>query len=75
MSGKTISIQKQLLKLLEEKLIEQENYIDLLTQRINALEKTSGAHFIWKIGHYHVWKIVNCLFLLNDSFFYLLGKN
>ncbi len=52
MAGKTISIQKKLLQLYEECLNEQKKWIELLAKKTNALEKTYGAQFIWKIDHY-----------------------
>ncbi|CAF1011313.1 unnamed protein product [Rotaria sordida] len=52
MAGKTISIQKQLLTLYEERSNEQKKWIELLARKINALEKTYGSQFIWKIDHY-----------------------
>lgn len=52
MAGKTISIQKQLLLLYEERSNEQKKWIELLARKVNALEKAYGAQFIWKIDHY-----------------------
>jgi beta-xylosidase len=52
MAGKTISIQKQLLQLYEERSNEEKKWIELLARKVNALEKTYGAQFIWKIDHY-----------------------
>ena len=53
MTGETISIQKQLLLLYEERCKEQKNWIELLSRKVNTLEKTYGTQFIWKIDHYH----------------------
>ncbi|CAF0995607.1 unnamed protein product [Rotaria magnacalcarata] len=53
LAGKTISIQKQLIKLYEERSNEQKIYIDLLSRKVNALEKTYGAQYIWRIDNYH----------------------
>lgn len=50
--GKTISIQKQLLQIYEDRFNEQKKWIELLTRKVNALEKHYGAQFIWKIDHY-----------------------
>lgn len=47
-----MSIQKQLLHLYEERFNEQKKWIELLTRKVNALEKNYGAQFIWKIDHY-----------------------
>jgi TNF receptor-associated factor 4 len=52
MTGKTISIQKNLLQLYEERTNEQKIWIELLARKVNALEKTYGAQYIWKIDHY-----------------------
>jgi beta-xylosidase len=52
MAGKTIAIQKKLLLLYEERSDEQKKWIELLARKINSLEKTYGAQFIWKIDHY-----------------------
>ena len=71
MAGKTISIQKSLLQLYEERSNEQKKWIDLLAGKINALEKTYGAQFIWKIDHYQVEKS-SYFYCLN--IIYLLGK-
>jgi hypothetical protein len=54
MAGKTIAIQKKLLQLYEERTNEQKKWIELLARKVNALEKTYGAHFIWRIEHYQV---------------------
>jgi hypothetical protein len=53
-AGKTISIQKKSLQLYEERTTEQKKWIELLTQKVNALEKTYGAQYIWKIDNYQV---------------------
>ncbi|UJR08471.1 hypothetical protein I4U23_012740 [Adineta vaga] len=52
MAGKTISLQKKVLQLYEERINEQKNWIDLLSRKINALEKSYGSQYIWKIDHY-----------------------
>jgi hypothetical protein len=52
MAGKTISIQKKLLQIYEERANEQKKWIELLTQKVNALEKRYGAQFIWKIDKF-----------------------
>ena len=54
LAGQTISIQKRLLEFFEERVTEQNNWIDLLARKVNAAEKTCGAQFIWKIDHYQV---------------------
>ncbi|CAF0991009.1 unnamed protein product [Rotaria sp. Silwood1] len=51
-AGKTIAIQKKLLQAFEERMNEQKKWIELLTKKVNALEKTYGAQYIWKIDHY-----------------------
>lgn len=57
-AGKTISIQKKLLQAYEERTNEQKKWIETLARKVNALEKTYGAQYIWKIDHYQV----ECLF-------------
>jgi hypothetical protein len=54
LAGKTISIQKKLLQAYEERTNEQKKWIEILARKVNALEKTYGAQYIWKIDHYHV---------------------
>ncbi|CAF2516792.1 unnamed protein product [Rotaria sp. Silwood2] len=51
-AGKTIAIQKKLLQAFEERMNEQKKWIELLAKKVNALEKTYGAQYIWKIDHY-----------------------
>lgn len=53
-SGKTISIQKKLLQAYEERTNEQKKWIEALARKVNSLEKTYGAQYIWKIDHYQV---------------------
>ena len=53
-AGKTISIQKKLLQAFEERTNEQKKWIETLAKKVNALEKTYGAQYIWKIDHYQV---------------------
>jgi hypothetical protein len=53
-SGKTIAIQKKLMQAYEERLNEQKKWIELLAKRVNALDKTYGAQYIWKIDHFQV---------------------
>jgi len=53
-AGKTISIQKKLLQAYEERTNEQKKWIEILARKVNALEKTYGAQYIWKIEHYQV---------------------
>jgi uncharacterized coiled-coil protein SlyX len=53
-SGKTIAIQKKLLQAFEERITEQKKWIEILARKVNALEKTYGAQYIWKIDHYQV---------------------
>lgn len=53
-AGKTISLQKKLLQIYEERTTEQKKWIELLANKVNALEKTFGAQYIWKIDHYQV---------------------
>ena len=53
-AGKTIALQNKLLQAFEERLNEQKKWIELLGKQVNALEKTYGAQFIWKIDHYQV---------------------
>ena len=53
-AGKTVAIQKRLLQAYEERLNEQKKWIELLARRVNALDKTYGAQYIWKIDHYQV---------------------
>jgi hypothetical protein len=53
-AGKTISLQKKLLQAYEERTNEQKKWIELLANKVNALEKTYGAQYIWKIDHYQV---------------------
>jgi hypothetical protein len=54
LAGKTISIQKKLLQAYEERTTEQKKWIEVLAKKVNALEKTYGAQYIWKIDHYQV---------------------
>lgn len=72
-AGKTISVQRKLLQAFEERLNEQKKWIEVLARKVNALEKTYGAQYIWKIDHYEVLKMANfsfsevlCLFYRND---------
>ncbi|CAF1493960.1 unnamed protein product [Adineta steineri] len=51
-AGRTITIQKKLLQAFEERISEQKKWIELLAGKVNALEKTYGAQYIWKIDHY-----------------------
>jgi hypothetical protein len=53
-AGKTISIQKKLLQAYEERTNEQKKWIEVLARKVNSLEKTYGAQYIWKIDHYQV---------------------
>lgn len=53
-AGKAISIQKKLLQAYEERNNEQKKWIEALASKVNALEKTYGAQYIWKIDHYQV---------------------
>jgi len=53
-AGKTIALQKKLLQAFEERTNEQKKWIEVLANKINALEKTYGAQYIWKIDHYQV---------------------
>lgn len=53
-AGKTVSIQKKLLQAYEERTNEQKKWIEILARKVNALEKTYGAQYIWKIDHYRV---------------------
>ena len=53
-AGKTVAVQKRLLQAYEERLNEQKKWIELLARRVNALDKTYGAQYIWKIDHYQV---------------------
>ena len=53
-AGKNIAIQKKLLQAYEERTNEQKKWIEALARKVNALEKTYGAQYIWKIDHYQV---------------------
>ncbi|CAF1654076.1 unnamed protein product [Adineta ricciae] len=53
MAGKTITLQKKALQLYDERIKEQKNWIDLLSRKVNALEKSYGAQYIWKIDRYN----------------------
>jgi hypothetical protein len=53
-AGKTISLQKKLLQVYEERTNEQKKWIEVLARKVNALEKSYGAQYIWKIDHYQV---------------------
>ncbi|CAF1296856.1 unnamed protein product, partial [Didymodactylos carnosus] len=52
MAGKTISLQKKLLQLQDERMQEQKKWIELLAKKVNALEKCYGSQLIWKIDGY-----------------------
>ena len=56
-AGKTITIQKKLLQAYEERINEQKKWIEVLASKVNALDKTYGAQYIWKIDHYSVEKL------------------
>lgn len=53
-AGRTIAIQKKLLQAYDERMSEQKKWIELLARRVNALDKTYGAQYIWKLDHYQV---------------------
>ena len=53
-AAKSIVVQKRLLQAYEERVDEQKKWIELLARKVNALEKTYGAQYIWKIDHYQV---------------------
>ncbi|CAF1277098.1 unnamed protein product, partial [Didymodactylos carnosus] len=52
MTGKTISIQKKLLQVHDERMQEQKKWIELLAKKANASEKSCGSQLIWKIDSY-----------------------
>lgn len=54
MAGKMITIQKRLLALYDERVTEQNKWIELLGKKVNGLEKSYGPQYIWKIDHYQV---------------------
>jgi len=73
-AGKTISIQKKLLQAYEERTNEQKKWIEVLARKVNSLEKTYGAQYIWKIDHYQVEiKDQYNKILMKFVFFFLLG--
>ena len=72
MAGKTIALQKKALQLYDERIKEQKNWIDLLSRKVNALEKSYGAQYIWKIDRYNVR---HYLFLVFPCMFLLLLRN
>ncbi len=57
LAGKSIAIQKKLLQAYEERTNEQKKWIEVLAKKVNALEKSYGAQYIWKIDHYQVEKM------------------
>jgi hypothetical protein len=69
-AGKAVAIQKKLLQAYEERTHEQKKWIEVLARKVNALEKTYGAQYIWKIDHYQVeiTKIVQKEILLFDIY-------
>ncbi|CAM2719264.1 unnamed protein product [Rotaria socialis] len=52
LAGKTIAVQNKLIQAFDERLNEQKKWIEVLAKKVNALEKTYGAQYIWKIDHY-----------------------
>ena len=52
LAGKTITIQKKLLEMYEERNNEQKQWIELIARKINGLEKSYGPQFIWRIDQY-----------------------
>lgn len=53
-AGKTITIQKRLLALYDERVTEQNKWIELLAKKLSGLEKTYGPQYLWRIDHYQV---------------------
>lgn len=73
LAAKTISSQQKLIKLYEEHSNEQKKHIDILSRKVNSLEKTFGSCFIWRIDNYHVrfFTDVKIIFLSNRINFFL----
>jgi hypothetical protein len=69
LAGKSIAIQKKLLQAYEERTNEQKKWIEVLAKKVNALEKSYGAQYIWKIDHYQVKKMK--ISLRKGLYFYL----
>jgi len=69
-AGKTIALQKKLLQAFEERTNEQKKWIELLANKVNALEKTYGAQYIWKIDHYQVEIKIKLNKNFNSKFLY-----
>ena len=62
-AARTIAIQKKLMEAYDERMAEQKKWIESLARRVNALDKTYGAQYIWKLDHYQVPSIVASTFL------------